>query len=91
MISESMDNTERRCEPNQHPPSTGEYRSFLVRLWQSHAEGVWHASVQSIQTGTTMHFVDLAALFHYLDTQASAPANTEIGQEGNVTSGLQRP
>ncbi len=59
-------------EPANHRLSVGDYRSFLVRLWQSHAEGSWHASVQSIQTGTTFHFADLLALYAFLDAQASA-------------------
>lgn len=59
-------------EPANHSLSVGGYRSFLVRLWQSHAEGSWHASVQSIQTGTTLHFTDLLALYAFLDAQATA-------------------
>lgn len=59
-------------------PAVGTYRSFLVRLWQSHADGAWRASAQSIQSGATTHFADLDALFVFLqdhnqDSQAPQP------------------
>ncbi len=56
---------------SDHQPSKGEYRSFLVRLWQSHTAGAWHVSVQSVQTGTTLHFADLSALFAFLGTETA--------------------
>lgn len=65
-------------EPSKQAPSAGEYRSFLVRLWQSHAEGVWHASAQSVKTGEMLHFTDLSALFFFLRTQTDPASSEEI-------------
>lgn len=56
---------------SDHQPSKGAYRSFLVRLWQSHTAGAWHVSVQSVQTGTTLHFADLNALFAFLGRETA--------------------
>ena len=54
---------------SQPERAIGAYRSFLVRLWQSHADGHWHASVQSIQNGATQHFTTLEELFVFLTSQ----------------------
>lgn len=67
-------------EQGYHPPAKGAYRSFLVRLWQSHTDGAWHVSVQSVQTGTTLHFADLNALFAFLGTEtADGQRADEVG------------
>jgi hypothetical protein len=44
----------------------GHYRSYLVRFWQSNEEGCWRASAQSVQTGVTMLFGDVASLLAFL-------------------------
>ncbi len=50
------------------------YRSYLVRLWQSGAQGTWRASVQSVQTGVTQRFANLEALTAFLQTQTAKSA-----------------
>jgi hypothetical protein len=45
------------------------YRSYLVRFWQSSAEGEWHASAQCVQTGKTELFGDVASLFSFLQDE----------------------
>ena len=59
-----------RSDSTTQTPSVGEYRSFLVRLWQSRADGGWRASAQSIQTGILAHFTDLEGLYAFLDAEA---------------------
>ena len=45
------------------------YRSYLVRFWQSTAQGGWHASAQCVQTGNTVLFGDVDSLFIFLQTE----------------------
>jgi hypothetical protein len=47
---------------------TGVYRSYLVRFWQSNEQGAWRASVQCVQTGSTVLFGDVEGLFAFLRT-----------------------
>ncbi len=80
-------------------PSVGEYRSFLVRLWQSRADGGWRASAQSIQTGRVAHFTDLDGLYAFLETEASrnprqttcAPADLSVGPVVGIVPGEEAP
>lgn len=54
---------------NPLPTIMGNYRSFLIRLWRSHGGSSWHASVQCVQTGLTLHFADPHRLYAFLDAQ----------------------
>lgn len=75
-----MAQLEPKGELSDHQSSKGAYRSFLIRLWQSHTAGTWHVSLQSVQTGTTLHFADLSALFAFLGTEtAHRHATGEVG------------
>jgi hypothetical protein len=49
------------------------YRSYLVRLWRSHAQAPLRASAQCIQTGATIHFAGLEGLISFLETQSAPP------------------
>ena len=48
---------------------TGIYHSYLVRFWQSDTHGCWHASAQSVQTGNTLLFGDVAGLLTFLQAE----------------------
>jgi hypothetical protein len=63
----------------------GIYHSYLVRLWQDNAQAPWRASLQSVQTGETVRFGDLDALFAFLAAQtARQPADhPDQGQRGS--------
>ncbi len=50
---------------------TQNYHSYLVRLWRDHPHAPWRATAQCVQTGVTHHFVDLAALNGFLQTQTT--------------------
>ena len=54
----------------QHP---GDYRSYLVRLWQDNPQAPWRVAVQSVQSGDILHFADLDALFAFLTAQIVSP------------------
>ncbi len=56
------------------------YRSYLVRLWQSTAQGGWHASAQCVQTGNTVLFGEVEHLWAFLQTEitgSSGPGESE--------------
>ena len=59
---------------------TGAYRSYLVRLRQSTAQGGWHASAQCVQTGNLVLFGAVEHLCAFLQTEitgSSAAAESE--------------
>ncbi len=45
------------------------YHSYLVRLWQDDPQTPWRVLAQSVQSGETLHFADLASFFAFLQTQ----------------------
>lgn len=47
------------------------YRSYLVRFWQSNEQGCWRASAQCVQSGSTVHFGDVASLVAFLQMEIS--------------------
>jgi len=49
--------------------TTAGYRSYLVRFWQSTAQGGWRASAQCVQTGNTVLFGDVERLLAFLQTE----------------------
>ena len=56
--------------PNSLPHHTV-YHAYLVRLWQDGPHAPWRASAQCAQTGEKRLFVDLDALFAFLQTQTT--------------------
>jgi hypothetical protein len=50
-----------------------ERHSYLLRLWRSGAEGGWHASLQSVQTGERHMFADMESLLAFLVEQLRPP------------------
>ena len=55
------------------------YRSYLVRFWQSHAQGCWRASAQCVQTGNTVLFGEVASLLTFLQTEVQGqPTADEV-------------
>lgn len=54
--------------------TTTTYRSYLIRFWQSSAEGGWRASAQCIQTGNTVLFGEIEQLLTFLQTEITPPA-----------------
>ena len=57
--------------PSETPELLTGYCAYLVRLWQDSPHAGWRASAQSVQTGATVRFVDLDALFVFLRTQTT--------------------
>ncbi|HRW10541.1 MAG TPA: hypothetical protein P5121_35805 [Caldilineaceae bacterium] len=55
-------------EPHPNNLETNFYRSYLVRFWQSNAQGNWRAAAQCVQTGDTKLFRDRESLLAFLRT-----------------------
>jgi hypothetical protein len=53
------------------------YRAYLVRLWQDGPQADWRASAQSAQTGDTVRFADVDALFAFLLKQMQLDDRTD--------------
>lgn len=51
--------------------SNGQYRAYLIRLWQESTHTPWRASAQCVQTGEKHFFGDLAALSAFLVEQTT--------------------
>jgi len=45
------------------------YHSYLVRFWQSNAQGDWRASAQRVQTGNTVLFGNVESMLAFLQTE----------------------
>lgn len=58
--------------------TTTRYRSYLVRIWQSHEQGSYRASAQCVQTGNTVLFGELSQLLAFLQSEVNV---TFIGDE----------
>ena len=60
---------------------TVEYASYLVRIWREQdkkdaaAAPTWTAEVESIQTGETRRFSELAELTHFFQNQTLKQEN----------------
>jgi len=52
--------------------TTTRYRSYLIRIWQSHEHGSYRASAQCVQTGNTVLFGALDHLLIFLQTEVNA-------------------
>jgi hypothetical protein len=52
--------------------TSGVYRSYLVRFWQSNDQGCWRASAQCVQTGNTVLFGSVERLLAFLQTEIGA-------------------
>lgn len=57
--------------------TSGVYRSYLVRFWQSNEQGCWRASADCVQTGNTVLFGSVERLFAFLNTEIAAQSNNE--------------
>lgn len=53
------------------------YCAYLIRLWQDSPYTPWRASAQSVQSGETVRFADLAQLFAFLQAQTTTPGDTQ--------------
>lgn len=61
-------------------PEKAAYRSFLLRLWQVEQNGdwIWRCSLEEAGTSRHQKFVDLDALFSYLNAETGkAPLTQE--------------
>ncbi len=47
------------------------YKSFLVRVWRDGDDCPWRASVTHVQTRETQQFINVQALFIYLNDQVT--------------------
>jgi hypothetical protein len=56
---------------DDEPP---DYHSYLLRLWRTSRDGnaIWHASLESAQTGEQRGFADLASLVAFLEQQTGS-------------------
>ncbi len=64
--------------------TSGVYRSYLVRFWQSNEQGCWRASAQCVQTGNTVLFGSVERLLAFLSTEVDARLGTaEVKQNGD--------
>ena len=50
---------------------SGQYRAYLIRLWQESTQTPWRASTQCVQTGEKHFFGDMAALHAFLVEQTT--------------------
>ena len=57
--------------------TSGAYRSYLVRFWQSNEQGRWRASAQCVQTGNTVLFGSVERLLAFLSMEIDARLGTE--------------
>ncbi|MEZ4705570.1 MAG: hypothetical protein R3A44_00105 [Caldilineaceae bacterium] len=48
------------------------YFSYLVRIWRDTPSTPWRASARSVQSGETVRFSTLEALYEFLDAQTVA-------------------
>jgi hypothetical protein len=53
------------------------YRAYLVRLWQETPDASWRASAQSVQSGETVRFGSLQALYDFLDAQTGGGGHAQ--------------
>ncbi|MFN8496887.1 MAG: hypothetical protein U0641_03460 [Anaerolineae bacterium] len=67
--------------PSDHLQSPARYHSFLVRLWQDGAGGPWRASAHCVQTGDTLRFASVEAMFAYLAERLGVPLDAASGTE----------
>lgn len=67
-------------------PKTGQlYHSYLLRLWQDDHQTPWRVLVQSVQSGETIHFVDLNTFFAFLQAQ-TASEQSAVTQGSSATA-----
>jgi len=64
--------------------TSGVYRSYLVRFWQSNEQGHWRASAQCVQTGNTVLFGNVERLLAFLSTEISARPAPEEADNGGL-------
>ena len=64
-----LDHNDQRQKPYRP------YQAYLVRLWSEGAGTVWRASAQSVQSGETIRFASLDALFTFLYDQTCDPSD----------------
>lgn len=71
---------------------SGNYHSYLLRLWRNSATGCWRASLQSTANGERLAFADvqslIAFLVHQLETAGGKQdgATAHSGSKGEVVS-----
>ena len=63
--------------------TSGVYRSYLVRFWQSNDQGCWRASAQCVQTGNTVLFGSVERLLAFLQTEIGATQAIEEADSRN--------
>jgi hypothetical protein len=63
--------------PFDTPERSGDYRSYLVRLWRNHPPASWHATAQCVQTGKVIHFADVKSLCDFLQRQTRGAEDGE--------------
>jgi len=67
-----------------HGINSGQYRSYLLRLWREAPGAPWRCQVQCVGTGQERRFAGLAELFEFL--VADADGGSEGGGGSSETS-----
>jgi hypothetical protein len=57
-------------------------RAYIVRVWRSHQDGRWYASVQDVRTGERRGFAELKDLCGYFNSLIDDPSNSVGGPTG---------
>ena len=72
------------AEPLPTTRPADNYRSYLVRFWQSNEAGCWRASAHCVQTDSTVLFADVASLLAFLQAEVGSSSRQHCA--GNETS-----
>ncbi|MCB0173097.1 MAG: hypothetical protein KDI02_17315 [Anaerolineae bacterium] len=67
-------------KPKQKPTAPLAYQAYLIRLWQDGQHTGWRASVQSVQSGETIRFASLKALFEFLQDQTDNQTHHQLSE-----------
>ena len=54
------------------------YMTYVLRLWQDGDDAPWRASLECARTGERHSFVDLSALFAFLECETEGSRSTPI-------------
>lgn len=71
-------NSIAQIEESSHP--SGDYMSYLIRLWRPNEESSWIAYVEAAFTHDRRVFSSLAELFEFLEEQAGESGDQPAGE-----------
>jgi hypothetical protein len=65
---------------------SGDYLSYLLRLWRTGTSGEWQASLEAPVTGERVGFANLDGLFDFLRTQTTTGTRPPYDEESRGKS-----